>query len=157
MVGALLDAAVLAQLQNPITAARLECDAVASISSSSTTQLGFNIVAFDTSGGAIADPTNDWLLINRTGIWIVEAYCRFASTSSTAERNLFVGLNGTGTRICSANSGLAGGQALNVSSIYRLGVGDVLQAFVWQSTGATLGTDPSFGHTALAATYLGAG
>ena len=157
-MGALTDIALLAQLQNPVLGARIECTAAQSISSSSTTQVGMNQVQFDTTGGAMADTTNDWLLIPQTGIWIVSAYLRFANVNSTAERNLFVGVGSTSPRIGSANGSLStAGQALSVSSIYRLGKGDTLIAYCWQATGSALNTDPSLGNTYLAAVYLGPG
>lgn len=157
-MGALTDALILASLQDPVPAARLECTAAQSIATSTTTQVGMNQVAFDTSGSAIADATNDWLLCNRTGIWLISAYLRFANVNSTAERNIFIGVNGSGTRIGSTNANInSAGQALSVSSIYRLGVGDTVALWAWQATGAALNTDASLGNTFLAAVYLGAG
>lgn len=157
-MGALLDAAMLAALQDPIPSARIESSTAQSIPNAALTQLTFDTVAFDTTGGSMGDVTaNNWILIPKTGIYIATAYLRLSSTASTAERNMSIGVNGSGTRIGAATTSLSGADAMCVSAVYRLGKGDNVQMFVFQATGAAVNTDTGTGYPALAVAWIGNG
>lgn len=154
-MGALLDAALFAYGQNPTSAARMYQTAAQTIGTSANTTVTFGAVDYDTSGTSIADLTNNRLIANRTGVWIVSFGMRFASNASTAERAIGIYRNGTlSDRVTGAN-GYGTYQVLVCTTALRMCTGDYIQALAWQATGGNLNTDLSLEPCQLVMVYTG--
>ena len=152
----LLLAGLIAQLQSPNPAARMTQTGTAqTVGNTTNTLCTLNTVDYDTSGTAIADTTNNRMIINRTGLWTVSIGMRFQSNASTAERAIAVWRNNVNTdRVCGAN-GYGSYQVLSATSTVRLCTGDMLYFYLWQATGGNLNVDLSLEPCQMSAVWVG--
>jgi hypothetical protein len=154
-VGALLDAALFAYHQNPLPAARMYQSSAQTVGNATNTTINFDTIDYDTSGTAIADVTNDRLIANRTGIWVVSFGMRFQSNASTAERAIGIYRNGSTSDRVTGSNGYGTYQVLVCTTTLRMCTGDYIQALAWQATGGNLNVDLSLEPCQLTAVYAG--
>lgn len=85
--------------------------------------------------------------LNLAGVWSITATARLASNASANERLLALAKSSDigGTRYAQSNVGIANASAnLSVSINRRFAAGDSVSAVIWQNTGGSVNTDPSF-------------
>lgn len=159
-MGSLLDIALYAATQNPVPAARFYQTTSQTIPNAGTPNtVTYQTVDFDTSGSLIADLANNRLIATRTGIWTITASARLNASTTSGTRVLVLYRNGnTSDRLGNSGNNEADtfGALLDAAGVVRLAAGDYVQAFLYQNTGGSLGTDVTFaGSNSLAMVFNG--
>lgn len=148
-MGALLDAALFANSQNPIPGARMHQSTAQSIASTTVTTVNLDTIDFDTSGTAIANTSTHQLIANRTGMWAISATITFATTATQNAKWFWGGisLNGSTAGIWGQASTLAYNgtfyTSVSFSDTLRLAVGDGISINADQNSGAAVNTSPA--------------
>jgi len=119
--------------------ARYYQNSAQSIPNATDTDITFESTAYSTADVTKAAGHNNFT-INRFGLWMISASFRIASGGSTAERHIFLSVNGTGfsNRIAGATANTNGICSLDVACAARLAVNDVIRASFYQNSGGAL-------------------
>lgn len=128
-------------------AAELRRDAAQSISHDTDTKVAFDAEAFDIGG--IADLTNDWFLVRRSGLYAVSSFWGKSGAFDSGERALTWVRKFTGASSTSADNRLvyftlspAAAQSLVSvqNSIIECNAGDKIEMWIQQTTGGSQNT-----------------
>ena len=112
----------------------------------------FDSTEFDTDG--MFNNTNDTLVIPYYGIWLVSAYCEFAS-NATGRRKLILQLNGADNIAFTANAVSGAASQLAASFPLLLDASDTLGFDVYQNSTGNLDTSAGVANNFLSAIYIG--
>lgn len=160
-MGALLDAAFLADRQNPVYGARLiQSGSGQSCASTTFTTIVYGAIEYDTSGSAITGYAagTGKLTANRTGLWAVSGTLSFSVASGYWVYGAII-RNGNTSDIGAedtASAPAAGASfqtTVNVSTVLRLAVGDYVTLIADQNTGVAQTTN--YAHTSFQMAFLG--
>jgi hypothetical protein len=132
----LTDGSVTAAKLATFPKAYTQNSALISLADGVDTVLSMDTELFDTDNihDSTTNPTR--LTCNTAGVYFVSAYVAYAS-NNTGFRHVFVRVNG-GTAISSDVRPALNSTDLTVSTIYQLNVGDYVEVFAFQNSGAAL-------------------
>lgn len=147
-----------------IPSCKIYADVTQSIPNASTTQVAYNQNRHDSfagrSEGAMADASNDRIIIRFAGLYRVTTHVSFA-TNATGYRAVSIKKNASVIkRVTTDANGTAGiDTSFGVSDDIDCAVNDLITATCLQTSGAALNADPTLGgiqdNVSLTVTWLG--
>lgn len=131
-------------IDRPVPQARVYNDVNISITNTTLTALTYNSERFDDGGLHSTSANTSRLTASVTGLWQIGTHALFAA-NATGVRQVKLRVNAaTDIAIDTAvNAGAGDDTTVNLTTLYRLAVGDYVETIVWQNSGGALNVKTS--------------